>query len=150
MDGANTQDNPAMRALLEYILSKISTDLAFYSTLSSLLTPKTQANQTQPWVGLVLCERLINMPVQTVPLIYLMLVDEIRDAVVDNDLDNFTHYLFISRVYRLMPEEDEAMVAAQRNSKRYKLTGSSELGRDGDGVYGFHPEDRGQTRRMRK
>ncbi|KAI6095911.1 BCP1 family, partial [Pisolithus sp. B1] len=136
------RDNPTMRALIEYMLSRTPADLAFHSKLSSLLAPKTQANQAQPQVGLVLSERLINMPVQTVELIYLMLVDEIQGAVVDGEPYIFTHYLFISRVYRLTPEE-EAMVAAQRDSKWCKLTGSSELGRGGDGVCGFHPEDRG-------
>ncbi|KAI6137332.1 p21-C-terminal region-binding protein-domain-containing protein [Pisolithus sp. B1] len=136
------RENPAMGALIQYMLSKTSADLAFHSTLSSLLAPKTQVqNQVQPQVGLVLCERLINMPVQTVPPMYRMLGDEIQDAVADGDPYNFTHYLFISRVYRLTPEEEEAMVAAQRNSKRYKSAGSSGLGRGGDGVYGFHPED---------
>ncbi|KAI6020699.1 p21-C-terminal region-binding protein-domain-containing protein [Pisolithus microcarpus] len=135
------RDNPAIRALLEYMLSKTSKDPVFHSTLSSLLAPKTQVqNQAQTHVGLVLCERLINMPVQTVPPMYRMLVEEIKDAVADGDPYNFTHYLFISRVYRLTAEE-EAMAAAQRNSKRYKSGGTSGLGRGGDGVYGFHPED---------
>ncbi|KAI6022207.1 hypothetical protein PISMIDRAFT_578443 [Pisolithus microcarpus 441] len=64
---------------------------------------------------------------------YRMLVDEIRDAVADGDSYNFIHYLFISRVHRLTHEE-EAMVAAQCNSKRYKLAGTSALG-SGDDVY---------------
>lgn len=141
------RDSPAMRALIQYLLSKTSADLAFHSTLSSLLAPKTQVqNQVPPHVGLVLCERLINMPVQTVPPMYRMLIDEIQDAVADGDPYNFTHYLFISRVYRLTPEEEEAMAAAQRNSKRYKSAGSSGLGRGGDGVYGFHPEDEEVTK----
>ncbi|KAI6046977.1 p21-C-terminal region-binding protein-domain-containing protein [Pisolithus marmoratus] len=136
------RDHPAMKAVMEYVLSKTSADLAFHSTLSSLLAPKTQdPNQAQAHVGLILCERLINMPVQIVPPMYRMLVDEIQDAAADGDPYIFTHYLFISRVYRLTPEEEEAMVAAQRNSKRYKSAGSSELGRSRDGVYGFHPED---------
>ncbi|KAI6002634.1 p21-C-terminal region-binding protein-domain-containing protein [Pisolithus orientalis] len=136
------RDNPAVKVLIEYMLSKISADLTFHSTLSSLLAPKTQVqNQAQAHLGLVLSERLINMPVQVVPPMYRMLVDELQDAVADGDPYNFTHYLFISRVYRLTPEEEEAMAAAQRNSKRYKSAGGSELGRSRDGVYGFHPED---------
>lgn len=70
------------------------------------------------------------MPVQ----MYRMLVGEIRDVVADGDPYNFIRYLFISCVYRLTHEE-EAMVAAQCNSKRYKLAGTSALGGDGDDVY---------------
>lgn len=62
---------------------------------------------------------------------YRMFVEEIRDAVADGDPYIFIRYLFISCVYRLTHEE-EAMVAAQCNSKRYKLPETSGLGGDGD------------------
>lgn len=65
---------------------------------------------------------------------YRMFVEEIRDAVADGDPYNFIHYWFISCVYRLTHEE-EAMVAAQCNSKRFKLPETSGLGGDGDDVY---------------
>ncbi|KAI5992913.1 p21-C-terminal region-binding protein-domain-containing protein [Pisolithus albus] len=125
MGGANTEDSPA---LLEYMLSKTSADLSFHSALSPFLPPKHRFKiSRKPHVGLVLCESLINMPVQ----MYRMLVGEIRDVVADGDPYNFIRYLFISGVYRLTHEE-EAMVAAQCNSKRYKLAGTSALGGDGD------------------
>ncbi|KAI5997430.1 p21-C-terminal region-binding protein-domain-containing protein [Pisolithus albus] len=127
---ANTQDN---LALLEYVLSKSSADLSFHSTLSSFLAPKTQVqNQPLTHMGLVLCEHLINMSVQTFPPMYRMFVEEIRDAVANGDPCIVIHYLFVSCVYRLTHEE--AMVAAQCNSKCYKLAGTSALGRDGDDV----------------
>ena len=78
------QDNPAMKALIDYILSKSATEPAFHTTLSSILAPKTPVqDQAQAHLGLVLCERLINMPVQVIPPMYRMLVEEIKDAIND-------------------------------------------------------------------
>lgn len=51
----------------------------------------------------------------------------------------FTHYLFVSRVYRLSPEEEEALLAAQRDAKRYRSNPQTKQRKDS--VYGFHPED---------
>ena len=83
-DNGNAQDKPAMQALLNYILSKTSIEPAFHSTLSSLLAPKTQVHdQSQAHLGLVLCERLINMPVQVILPMYRMLIDEIKQAIAD-------------------------------------------------------------------
>ncbi|KAI6002650.1 hypothetical protein F5J12DRAFT_913858 [Pisolithus orientalis] len=108
------------------MLSKISADLTFYSTLSLLFAPEIQVqNQAQAHLGLVLCERLINMPVEIFPPMYCMLVDELQDAVADGDPYHFAH----SRAYRLMPEEEEAMAAAKKDLTQYKSSESSQLGR---------------------
>ena len=57
------------------MLSKTSADRGFHDTLSSVL-------QSQH-VGLVLSERLINMPVQVMGPMYTMLSDEMDDAIAD-------------------------------------------------------------------
>ncbi|KIJ58736.1 hypothetical protein HYDPIDRAFT_43276 [Hydnomerulius pinastri MD-312] len=132
---SNVASDSVLKRLVDYVLSKTSADPAFQSTLTSLLSGQ------QNKVGLVLCERLINMPVQVIPPMYRMLQEEMKEAIEDGQPYKFTHYLFISRVYRLTPEEEEAMAAAQRNSKRHKSAGDSQIGRSRDGVYGFHPED---------
>jgi len=51
-----------------------SGDQQFHATLRTLFS------QNQQHVGLVISERLINMPVQVVPPMYKMLADEIRQA----------------------------------------------------------------------
>ncbi|KAG9310354.1 p21-C-terminal region-binding protein-domain-containing protein [Chiua virens] len=108
-------DHAGLGGLIDYVLSKISAEPAFHGTLTSLLQDHPRCH-----VGLVLSERLINMPVQVMAPMYKMLLEEI-------DEDAFTHYLFLSRVYRLDPEDE-------RESKRQRSTNV-------DGVYGFHPED---------
>ncbi|KAH0838762.1 p21-C-terminal region-binding protein-domain-containing protein [Lanmaoa asiatica] len=119
-----------------YAVLTVMSCRGFHSTLTSLLQ-----NHPQHHVGLVLSERLINMPVQVMPPMYRMLSEEIDEAVKEGQGYRFTNYLFISRVYRLSPEEEEVMLAAQRNSKRYRSTSHLQTKPSKDGVYGFHPED---------
>lgn len=78
----DVQDSPAMRTLIDYILLKTKPDPSFYDTVSSLLATDVQSqNQTQTHVGIVVGERLINMPVQVIPPMYRMLVDEMKQAI---------------------------------------------------------------------
>ena len=53
-------------------------DPALHDTLRHLLEPTSPSQ-----VGLILCERLINMPVQVIPPMYRMLTDEIKWAIDD-------------------------------------------------------------------
>ncbi|KAG8220724.1 p21-C-terminal region-binding protein-domain-containing protein [Butyriboletus roseoflavus] len=129
-------NHPGLQGLIDYVLSKTSTDQGFHDTLSSLLQ-----HYPQHHVGLVLSERLVNMPVQVMPPMYRMLSEEIDEAIEEGQAYSFTHYIFISRVYRLSPEEEEAMLVSQRNSKRYRSTSHLETKPSKDGIYGFHPED---------
>lgn len=152
--------------MLTYLLHKSSPDAALHGALQSLIGPNALPEK-QGAVGLVVSERLINMPVQVVPPMYKMLENEIRWAVEDVGPDlnfhsssgilivdglkgepyTFTHLIFVSRTYHLTPEEEAAMSTQGANAahpaKRQKgpssNTGANE--RPVDGVYSFHPED---------
>ena len=50
-------------------------------------------------VGLVLTERLINMPLEVTPPMYRMLHEEMTWAVEDNEPYTFTHYVLLSNTY---------------------------------------------------
>jgi protein BCP1 len=69
------QDHPSIRALVQYMLQKISPDTAFTSTLQLILQNESSH------VGLVIGERVYNMPPQVIPPMYRMLQDEIGWAV---------------------------------------------------------------------
>lgn len=71
--------HPSVKAIANYCLEKVaaSGDQAFHTTLHALFS------QNQQHVGLVICERLINMPVQVIPPMYRMLADELRRAISD-------------------------------------------------------------------
>ena len=81
-------------------------------------------------VGLVLSERLINMPSEIAPPMYSMLADEIEAAVEDGEPYQFTHYLVLSKTYQ--ETESAAGVAEERRRKK---------GRQEPSVFYFHPED---------
>ncbi|THH23179.1 hypothetical protein EUX98_g8004 [Antrodiella citrinella] len=128
------QTRPFVKALVEYILVKSSPDTALHNTLRNLVGPAGLSSQNH--VGYIFSERLINMPVQTVPPMYRMLGEEITGALEDNEPFKFSHLLFISRIYRLTTEEASDLEARAPKTKRHK--GSDVLT---DGVHSFHPED---------
>ncbi|KAF7356737.1 N-acetyltransferase domain-containing protein [Mycena venus] len=136
------QAHPAIAALAAYFLEKTAQiDPAFNATLATLF----RGQDTQ--VGLVLCERLVNMPVQTVPPMYRMLSDEIKWALADSEPYAFTHLLFVSRAYHLSDAEEEALAnrapagKSSKKAKKQKGPQPPAQGRPPDGVYSFHPED---------
>ncbi|KAK0627253.1 p21-C-terminal region-binding protein-domain-containing protein [Immersiella caudata] len=83
-------------------------------------------------VGIVLAERLLNMPAEVIPPMWSMMIDEIEAAVEDKEPYEFTHYLVVSRGYY-----EVASVLDERKQK--KARGEGEL------QY-FHPEDEGMSK----
>lgn len=81
-------------------------------------------------VGLVLSERLINMPAEVIPPMWTMMAEEIQDAVDDEEPYEFTHYLVVSRTYH---EVESTLHDGERKKKKAKEAASQTL-------Y-FHPED---------
>jgi hypothetical protein len=73
-----TQNHPSIKAIRDYVLERSSSDHALHETLRNLLG---SSSPTQ--VGLIICERLVNMPVQVIPPMYRMLTDEIKWAIDD-------------------------------------------------------------------
>jgi protein BCP1 len=65
------QSHPALRTLKEYLLSKISVNAAFHKTVSENISS----------VGLIIGERVYNMPPQVIPPLYRILHEEIGSAI---------------------------------------------------------------------
>ncbi|KZT08998.1 uncharacterized protein LAESUDRAFT_742221 [Laetiporus sulphureus 93-53] len=133
------QNRPSIKALLEYTSAKSSSDAAFHTTLQNLLGPSGLTSQNH--VGYIFSERLINMPAQVMPHMYRMLADEIQWAVDDNELYNFSHFLIISRTYRLSPEEEAELQDNVPRSKRHKQNAATNSQASSGGINAFHPED---------
>lgn len=93
----NVNDNltrPAMKTLVNYVVKKTAADREFNLMLTKLL----QRGQAQLLkVGLIFSERMINMPVEVVPPMYKMLLEEMTKAD-----DEFDYFLVISKVYHLV------------------------------------------------
>jgi protein BCP1 len=81
------KDHPSIKSLTEYFISKANSNIALRTLLEDALAPSSHTH-----VGLILSERLINMPVQIVPPMYKMLVDEIKwanEEVAPSSLGSF-------------------------------------------------------------
>ncbi|PQE17311.1 BCP1 protein [Rutstroemia sp. NJR-2017a BVV2] len=88
--------------------------------------------------GVVLAERLINVPAEVAPPMYGMLVDEIEAAVEDGEPYEFSHYLVVSKGYREVESRLDREEQGPRN-KKSKGKGKAD-GSSGELFY-FHPED---------
>lgn len=88
-------------------------------------------------VGLILAERLVNVPVQVVPPMYDMLREEITWALEEKEPYEFTHFLVFSKTYREVPSTlDESEEGPKKSKKQRKAGGNAS-----DEILYFHPED---------
>ncbi|KAF9527065.1 p21-C-terminal region-binding protein-domain-containing protein [Crepidotus variabilis] len=146
--------NPSMKAIANYLLAITSAhNQNFHSILQTLFS------QSEAHVGLVVCERLINMPVQVIPPMYRMLADEVKWARADGEPYNFTHLIVISRVYHLSEEEESVLensagsrrartmsnadgnASPKKHKKQRSEADQATMARPSDGIYPYHPED---------
>ncbi|KAF2121664.1 p21-C-terminal region-binding protein-domain-containing protein [Lophiotrema nucula] len=123
-------DKPVIKDLTAY-LSKHSSSIPSLRSLPALLSPESEAQ-----VGLILTERFVNMPHETVPPMYTMLLEEITWALEEREPYAFTHYLVLSKTYT---EVASALLTADPPPSKKKKGGGQEGG-DEETFY-FHPED---------
>ena len=127
------QDNPSIKAITAYILSKSAGDPSLHDTLQTIL-----GHDSPSHLGFIFSERLVNMPVEVIPHMYRMLADEIQWACDDGEPYQFGHFLVLSRTYTLPDEEAEATSTSPQQQKRRKGASTpSAAGR----VFPFHHED---------
>lgn len=112
-DGTNSQDHPALQALSAYLLAKASSSPTLQSQLASLLASTAPSTPSSPThLGLILSERLVNMPSQLTPPLYRILADEITQAIKRGEEYNFSHLIFLSRVFVVDEEGGNAAISA--------------------------------------
>lgn len=126
------RDVTVMAQLRDYLLARATkaqgnTDVK--QQLEQLLSSKSKAQ-----VGLILTERLINMPHQIVPPMYNMLQEEIQWANDEGEPYQFTHYLIISKTYAEVASQLDAEDSRPQKKKKAGSGGGPE-------VFLFHPED---------
>lgn len=93
-------------------------------------------------VGLVLGERLINMPSEVAPPLYAMLLEELDDAVADGEPYAFSRLVVLSRVYREVTPDPEVQTPQQPDRKRVKeASAASSASTEPGEVFYFHAED---------
>jgi len=125
------KDHVAVKALVEYALAKSAPNQPFRTALQSILATKT--------VGLILSERLINMPVQIVPPMYRIFSEEIQSTTNKG----FDYFLCISRTYRISAGDANAMEGVESTGPPPKRQKGKPAARapSGLGTYSYHPED---------
>jgi protein BCP1 len=119
------REKKSIKDLMEYLIEKSKSNQAL-APLSSLLSSSSQ-------VGLVLTERLINVPSEISPPMYTMLIDEIEAAVEDKEPYEFTHYLIVSKTYQ--------EIASALDQEEAPRTKKSRAGKGSREIFYFHPED---------
>ncbi|CAG8525458.1 7859_t:CDS:2 [Gigaspora margarita] len=108
-------EKQCIKDLAKYLLDKTKQDSILNEKLDTLLK-KDSTNH----IGLILSERLINMPVQIVPPMYKMLQEEIQWAV--DDPYNFEWYLVLSKTYQEVVStlDDESSQSKKQKKKKAK------------------------------
>ncbi|KAL2070744.1 hypothetical protein VTL71DRAFT_13770 [Oculimacula yallundae] len=119
------REKKIIKDLTDYILEKSKSNPSL-APLGGLLTSSSQ-------VGLVLGERLINVPAEISPPMYTMLIDEIEAAVEDKEPYDFTHYLILSKTYNEISSSLD-----QEDAPKSKKNKAAKTNRE---VFYFHPED---------
>jgi protein BCP1 len=118
---AEHAEKKAVADLVQYLVEKCRTNESL-APIAELLSAKRP-------VGLILAERLINMPPEIVPPMYSMLIDEVEAAVEDKEPYEFSHYLIVSKTYN---EVESTLNDGERKKKKAKEDAP---------LYYFHPED---------
>ena len=123
------QDKPVIKILIDYLLqrTKSTTTLA---PLSKLLKSEEDVQ-----VGLILTERLMNIPSEVVPPMYRMLLEEIAWALEEKEPYHSTHYLILSKTYLEVTSNLDEETRPQKKKKKGRGMG------DEKEVFYFHPED---------
>lgn len=141
----NLNDNltkPSVKQLVDYILKKTSKNLEFNIILKKLLsTTQTSTKSTDKAlkVGLIVSDRMINMPVEVMPPMYKMLIDEMAKSEDAHDKYEFDYFLVISKIYHLVAANeafDEDEKKKSNSNKKKKASAQKEVEMD----Y-FHYED---------
>ncbi|KAJ5122163.1 uncharacterized protein N7443_002264 [Penicillium atrosanguineum] len=121
------KDKPVIQELTKYIKTKAAANPAL-SALHELIS------QTPvPPIGLILTERVINMPSEVIPPMYNMLLEEMAWAIQDKEPYNFSHYVIISKNYQEV--ESKLDLEESRPQKKKKKAGENVQ------QFFFHPED---------
>ncbi|KAL8298258.1 hypothetical protein RB597_006867 [Gaeumannomyces tritici] len=107
------REKPPVAALVKYVSEKAQAggNKALAAAVPGLLSSGKH-------VGLILADRLINMPSEIVPPMYRLLADEIEAAVEDKEPYEFSHYLIISKTYTEV--ESNLGIETERKKKKAK------------------------------
>lgn len=115
------RENESLKKLMAYVADKARTNDAL-SAVAEVIDAGGQ-------VGLVLMERLINVPSEISAPMYSMLIDEMKAAIEDKEPYEFSHYVILSRAFHEIESTLDVDHRKRKKTKEEPVT-----------LY-FHPED---------
>ncbi|PUU78126.1 p21-C-terminal region-binding protein-domain-containing protein [Tuber borchii] len=124
------KDKPIVQELVKYILARSQSSPSLNKKLKELLSSSAPSH-----TGLILTERLINVPAEIVPPMYKMLLEEISWAIEENEPYNFSNFLILSKTYTEIPSKIDALESRQQKKGKKGSSKSKNL------LFYFHPED---------
>lgn len=104
--------------LTKYYIDKTKKNTQFNVILRQLFSPSSKHK-----IGMIFSERLVNMPVETVPPMYRILLEEMEKSEQSEDY-NFDYFLIPSRVVKMVASvvdkemEDESESGSRKKSKK--------------------------------
>ncbi|TID26246.1 hypothetical protein CANINC_002778 [Pichia inconspicua] len=109
----------AIQELTKYYIEKTKKNPQFNVLLRQLFSPSSKHK-----VGMIVSERLVNMPVETMPPMYNILLDEM-EKTEDKEEYDFDYFLIPSRVVKLVASVVDAELADEDDSKTRKKSKKS-------------------------
>lgn len=111
---------PSVKSLVDYFLQKTTQNSEFNIILKKLLSEgKTTKNSSkQLKVGLIISERMINMPVEVVPPMYKMLLTEMEKAEDAHDKYEFDYFLVVSKIYHMVAANIQEETTDKKSKKK--------------------------------
>ena len=117
----NNLNVAVIKQLIEYILNKTKSKTEFNIILKKLLTNQNDTTRDRKFkTGLIISERFINMPVEVIPPMYKMLLQEMEKAEDAHENYEFDYFLIISRVYQLVDPVEREDEDHEKESNRKK------------------------------
>lgn len=111
---SENKENKDVTPLIDYFLAKTKSQPKLQLQLNKILSMSSKSN-----VGMIFSQRLINMPVQTMPPVYKMFLDETKGEF------DFDYYIIPSRVNQILAskvdkefEDDEETESARKRAKK--------------------------------
>ncbi|KAI9876096.1 MAG: Mss4p nuclear export [Pleopsidium flavum] len=124
------REKQVIKDLTTYLRQKSNSNPSL-SQLSNLLSSSVSSQ-----IGLVLTERLINIPSEVAPPMYTMLLEEITWALEEKEPYTFSHYLILSKTY-----VEVASTLDQEDNRPHKKKKKEAGAKQDKEIFYFHPED---------
>ncbi|AWU77946.1 hypothetical protein CAS74_003242 [Pichia kudriavzevii] len=128
---SNNLKTKAIQEITKYYIEKTKKSTEFNILLRQLFSPSSKHK-----IGLIFSERLINMPVETMPPMYTILLEEMEESRKKDSEYEFDYYLIPSRVVKLVSSvADKELEDEDETTSRKKVKKSSGLPSEFDYIH---------------